>query len=62
MIWQKSSQVKSYFISLPVELSSEIHQHSKWQEEGWEELKRAQKLEKQIGKYQFVMIKNRKLI
>ena len=50
MIWQKSSQVKSYFISLPVELSSEIHQHSKWQEEGWEELKRAQKLEKQIGK------------
>lgn len=38
-IWQHTSPVGWYFVSLPVELSKEIRDNVKWQEEGWGRLK-----------------------
>jgi hypothetical protein len=38
-IWQHSSPVGRYFVSLPAELSNEIRANVKWQEEGWGRLK-----------------------
>lgn len=34
-IWQHSSQGGWYFITLPVDISGEIRENLKWQEEGW---------------------------
>jgi hypothetical protein len=34
-IWQHSAPGGWYFVSLPVELSNEIRENVKWQEEGW---------------------------
>jgi hypothetical protein len=34
-IWQHSAPGGWYFVSLPVELSNEIRENLKWQEEGW---------------------------
>ncbi len=39
-IWQYSTLKGSwYFVSLPVEISNEIRENWKWQEEGWGRLK-----------------------
>lgn len=34
-IWQHSSQGGWYFVTVPFEISSEIRENLKWQEEGW---------------------------
>jgi len=44
IVWQYSGQGNWYFVSLPVELASEIRQHSKWQEEGWGRMKAKAKI------------------
>jgi hypothetical protein len=38
-VWQHSSPGGWYFVSLPTELSLEIRENLKWQEEGWGRLK-----------------------
>lgn len=38
-VWKYSGTNGWYFVSLPIELSNEIRQHSQWQEEGWGRLK-----------------------
>jgi len=44
IVWQYSGQSSWYFVSLPVELASEIRQHSKWQEESWGRMKAKAKI------------------
>ena len=44
-IWQNSSPNGGwYFVSLPIEISSEIRENLKWQEEGWGRLKATAKI------------------
>ena len=43
-IWQHSAPGGWYFVSLPVELSNEIRETVKWQEEGWGRLKARAKM------------------
>ena len=43
-IWQHSAPGGWYFVSLPVELSNEIRENLKWQEEGWGRLKASAKI------------------
>lgn len=38
-IWMHNGTSAWYFISLPLDTSSEIREHSKWMEEGWGRLK-----------------------
>lgn len=42
--WQHSSPGGWYFVSLPTELSKEIRENLKWQEEGWGRLKATAKI------------------
>lgn len=37
--WQYEGQGAWYFVSLPAEMSTEIRENLKWQEEGWGRLK-----------------------
>ena len=39
ILWQHASPGGWHFISLPVEMASEIRENSKWQEQGWGRLK-----------------------
>jgi hypothetical protein len=39
LMWKYSSNGGWYFVSLPKEISAEIRQHLKWQEEGWGRMK-----------------------
>lgn len=34
-VWQYNPPKGWCFVSLPIEISNEIRQHSRWQEEGW---------------------------
>jgi hypothetical protein len=43
-LWQHPAQRGWYFVSLPVELSNEIRENLKWQEEGWGRLKTSAKI------------------
>ncbi len=43
-IWQHSAPGGWYFVTLPVELSNEIRENLKWQEEGWGRLKASAKI------------------
>jgi hypothetical protein len=44
-IWQYSSPKGGwYFVSLPIEISNEIRENLKWQEEGWGRLKTVAKI------------------
>jgi hypothetical protein len=43
-IWQHSASGGWCFVSLPVELSNEIRENLKWQEEGWGRLKAITKI------------------
>ena len=44
-IWKYSSPKGGwYFVSLPIEMSSEIRENLKWQEEGWGRLKATAKI------------------
>jgi len=38
-VWKYNSTKAWYFISLPIEISKEIRENLKWQEEGWGRLK-----------------------
>ncbi len=38
-LWQYGTSGSWYFVSLPVDLSREIREHSKWLEEGWGRMK-----------------------
>lgn len=38
-IWRYGAAGGWHFVSLPVEISTEIRQHSGWQEEGWGRMK-----------------------
>jgi hypothetical protein len=38
-VWKHSATGGWYFVSLPIELSREIRQNIKWQEEGWGRMK-----------------------
>lgn len=38
-MWQYSSPMAWYFVSLPIEISTEIRGNLKWMEEGWGRLK-----------------------
>jgi len=44
LVWKYSSTGSWYFVSLPAELSREIREHCKWQEEGWGRLKATAKI------------------
>jgi hypothetical protein len=44
-IWQHSGQSGWYFVSLPTEISIEIRENLKWQEEGWGRLKATAQIE-----------------
>ena len=46
-MWRHSSSGGWYFVSLPKEVSKEIREHLKWQEEGWGRMK----ANAQIGKF-----------
>jgi hypothetical protein len=43
-IWQYQASGSWYFVSLPNELSAEIRNHAKWQEQGWGRLKATAKI------------------
>lgn len=43
-VWQHSLPGGWYFVSLPIELSKEIRENLKWQEEGWGRLKASAKI------------------
>lgn len=43
-VWQYSSPGGWYFISLPTDISKEIRENLKWQEEGWGRLKARAKI------------------
>jgi hypothetical protein len=34
-VWQYNPPKGWYFLNLPIDISNEIRQHSRWQEEGW---------------------------
>ena len=38
-VWKYSGTNGWYFVSLPIEISTEIREHLKWQEEGWGRMK-----------------------
>ncbi len=38
-LWQHSAEGGWYFVSLPIEISKEIRDNLKWQEEGWGRMK-----------------------
>jgi hypothetical protein len=38
-VWKYNSTKAWYFVSLPIEISKEIRENLKWQEEGWGRLK-----------------------
>ena len=42
--WQYSSPSGWHFVSLPIEISTEIRENLKWQEEGWGRLKATAKI------------------
>jgi len=44
-IWQYDGPNGWYFVSLPQEISKEIREHLKWQEEGWGRLKASAKID-----------------
>lgn len=48
-VWKHPSPGGWFFISLPKQISEEIRNHFKWQEEGWGRLK----VEAQIGNYKW---------
>ena len=48
-IWRYSGEGGWYFVSLPEEISPEIREHLKWQEEGWGRMKAMAK----IGHYRW---------
>lgn len=39
LTWQHAAPGGWYFVTLPVDVSTEIRRHFKWQEEGWGHLK-----------------------
>ena len=43
-MWQYSSPMAWYFVSLPIEISTEIRENLKWMEEGWGRLKATAKI------------------
>lgn len=43
-VWQHSATNGWHFISLPADISTEIRQNLKWQEEGWGRLKATVKI------------------
>ena len=43
-VWKHSDTGGWYFVSLPIELSREIRQNMKWQEEGWGRMKAKAKI------------------
>ena len=43
-MWQYSSPMAWYFVSLPTDISAEIRENMKWMEEGWGRLKAAAKI------------------
>ena len=43
-MWQYSSPMAWYFVSLPTDISAEIRANMKWMEEGWGRLKAAAKI------------------
>lgn len=45
-LWQYEGKGAWHFITLPTEMSSEIRENLKWQEEGWGRLKAAAKIGK----------------
>lgn len=49
-VWQHASPGGWYFVSLPLEVGSEIRSHSGWQEEGWGRLKSTAKIGDSIWK------------
>ena len=42
--WQYSTSGGWYFVTLPIEISTEIRENLKWQEEGWGRLKAIAKI------------------
>ena len=44
VIWQHQSAGGWFFASLPMDMSREIREHLKWQEEGWGRLKATAKI------------------
>lgn len=43
-MWKHDSPAAWYFVSLPIELASEIRDNLKWQEEGWGRMKALAKI------------------
>lgn len=43
-MWQYSSPMAWYFVSLPTDISAEIRENMKWMEEGWGRLKAVAKI------------------
>lgn len=50
IIWQYDGPNGWYFVSLPYDISKEIRENLKWQEEGWGRLKATAKIENQEWK------------
>lgn len=46
LTWQHQSPGGWYFVSLPVDMTAEIRENLKWQEEGWGRLKAVAKIGK----------------
>ena len=46
-LWKSAGQAGWYFISLPSEISKEIRENLKWQEEGWGRMKATATIEKE---------------
>ena len=46
-LWRYAGQAGWYFISLPNEISKEIRENLKWQEEGWGRMKATVTIEKE---------------
>jgi hypothetical protein len=49
-IWQYEGPNGWYFVSLPLDISKEIRENLKWQEEGWGRLKATAQIENQEWK------------
>jgi hypothetical protein len=43
-VWQHATPIGWHFVSLPIDITTEIRKHFKWQEEGWGRIKALAKI------------------